>query len=269
VDSIINIRHGDPTATRSNEISKVRILVLGDSGVGKTTWLQQLCGSQPCDNGKTIGALTHVMLYECLRRHRQFFVEFIDVGGHRSYAVSRHIFYSQINGVIFAFDTANKKSYKNISEWIRELVRVDKFKPIEEGHLGGLIYSPDNNSQDSLHMLAFVVGLKRDLLSDRTYETLKDFGLESASLSAKDSTEELRESMHGFLDRVIQRRHYGNERRSSTGLSRRAYHRFDEEPPDLGDEVALNIVTENDKTNSPHNEVKTPWSSGWDYNKNR
>jgi len=152
-------------------------------------------------------------------------------------------------------------------------VRVDRLKPVEEGHLGGLIHSPDSNSHD-LSMLAFVVGLKRDLQPVRSYESMKDFRLESSMVSARDSSEELRESVHVFLDRVIQRRHYGKERRSSPvfadTISRRPYHsRFDDADPEVGEEHG---TTGSDSTTSassgPHssNEPKT-WS-GWSFTEN-
>ena len=136
------------------DIPKVRILVVGDSGTGKTSLVHKLCHGIPLLTPRwTVGCALDMMFFDYIpstpptqntpsRHHntvkttpkpsasinastaagRRFFIEFFDVGGHRKYEHSRNVFYTQVNGIILTFDLTNSKSYKNLRKWIRELV---------------------------------------------------------------------------------------------------------------------------------------------------
>ncbi|DBA05335.1 TPA: hypothetical protein N0F65_007497 [Lagenidium giganteum] len=122
------------------EIPSVRVLVVGDSGVGKTTLLQALCrhamGTTMGDESApahrwTTGCDIHVMLH----RHRDsyssesdVYVEFVDVGGHTKYAISRSVFYHEVHGIIFVHDLSNAKSYEHLRAWISEISNAQRLK---------------------------------------------------------------------------------------------------------------------------------------------
>jgi len=111
------------------DVSKVRILVLGDSGVGKTSLVHQICHGTILSNPRwTVGCETEVKLQAHRSSNKKFFLEFWDVGGSRKYKLTRIIFYSQINGIILVFDLNNRKSYQNLRKWIKEIIHVARTK---------------------------------------------------------------------------------------------------------------------------------------------
>ncbi|RLN20536.1 hypothetical protein BBJ28_00019313 [Nothophytophthora sp. Chile5] len=158
------------------ETPSVRVLVVGDSGVGKTTLLQALCRS-PGDSSSsrasssgggggatwTTGCDAHVLvrspsfLSQCpslttcispltallrlrigLQLHqyrengfgaeREVFVEFVDVGGHQKYALSRAAFYHDVHGVIFVHDLSNARSCEHLRSWSLEIAATQRVK---------------------------------------------------------------------------------------------------------------------------------------------
>uniref|UniRef100_A0A6U3DMJ8 Uncharacterized protein n=1 Tax=Lotharella globosa TaxID=91324 RepID=A0A6U3DMJ8_9EUKA len=202
------------------EVPKVRILVLGDSGAGKTSLVHQICnGAILKDPRWTVGCQTEVKLQTHPAMNKRFFLEFWDVGGSRKYQQTRQIFYSQINGIMLVFDLNNKKSYLNLRKWIKEIVHVHKTKGIEEkyvyhdAHGTSTTSSYDNHVSSSLGSLpVIVVGNKKDLQdkkNPRTYNTVKDLGFNCVYVSAleKFTTEEMH-SLNEYFKRVIERRFY-------------------------------------------------------------
>ena len=79
------------------EEESVRILVVGNGGVGKTALLHRLCTGEFSENvGWTTGCDTHVLRYESSMQHSPVYLEFIDVGGHDTYKITRSLFYNDM-----------------------------------------------------------------------------------------------------------------------------------------------------------------------------
>ncbi|KAH9261130.1 hypothetical protein BASA81_000834 [Batrachochytrium salamandrivorans] len=136
------------------EWPKVRILVLGDSGVGKTCLVERLVtGQVPSTPRWTLGCnvqvLVHTLVDKQTELERKIIVEFWDIGGHRNFSDSRHVFYHQINGVMLVHDYSNKKSFNNLKSWLLELEREDVLKRqsgligVEEARFGKRAQSTD------------------------------------------------------------------------------------------------------------------------------
>lgn len=153
------------------ETPSVRVLVVGDSGVGKTTLLRSLCRPQSRVPSKaldkpptawTAGCDVHVLLKSLGPDGRDVFVEFLDVGGHRQYELSRRAFYVDVHGVLFVHDLSNAKSGDHLSQWSRELSSVQRVK-------GCVVPSTTGQTHKdipTLHALPkLVVGSKRDLVT--------------------------------------------------------------------------------------------------------
>ncbi|CAG8578239.1 1768_t:CDS:2 [Funneliformis mosseae] len=115
------------------EISdKIRIVVVGDPGVGKTSLVHILCHNEVLRNPSyTIGCAVDVKIHVHTRAHKSYFVEFIDVGGSSKHKSSRNMFYHQINGIILVHDVSNRKSYYNLWNWISEIIESEGYKEVE------------------------------------------------------------------------------------------------------------------------------------------
>ncbi|KAG2781903.1 hypothetical protein JG687_00012278 [Phytophthora cactorum] len=149
------------------ETPSVRVLVVGDSGVGKTALLRAICrlySPTPTDNDKpstlwTTGCDVHVLLTSLGPAGREVFVEFLDVGGHRKYELSRGAFYHDVHGVMFVHDLSNAKSGEHLRNWSRELSNMQRLK--------GCVVPSTGKTRDfsTLHELPkLVIGNKKDLL---------------------------------------------------------------------------------------------------------
>lgn len=308
------------TSTSLAEIGRSRILVLGDSGVGKSMLVQRITGrsveeirSNAYNVASTTGCATECKLFQfrggaavaaaaaagagmthhssstmhsayaghslnnSSLQHRissaavspssaaassassaassagagatasassLLFLEFWDVSGHRKYLSSRPLFYRDINAILLVFDLMNRKSYENIRKWIREIVKVDATRGIEEersgeahnsggGGGGGINSSPHQSpalrpsaSPPSPALLGsgsspsplvsalgslpvLLIGTKADLYRPRaaeqgSYESVKDFGLDCVHLSAFDEGAESHSSL-AQLDKFFER----------------------------------------------------------------
>ncbi|KAL1290800.1 hypothetical protein HN51_059321 [Arachis hypogaea] len=126
---------------------QVRVAVVGDSGVGKTSLVHLIVnGSSISRPQQTIGCTVGV-------KHtyygnsgtsssslagdskRDFFVEFWDVSGHDRYKDCRSLFYSQINGVIFVHDLSQRRTKSSLQKWAAEISATGTFSA-PSGSLG-------------------------------------------------------------------------------------------------------------------------------------
>ncbi|XP_065907896.1 rab-like protein 3 isoform X2 [Dysidea avara] len=102
---------------------KVKILVLGDSGVGKTSLVHILCHDDVLSNpAYTIGCSVEVRLhdYNKIPSAPSYYIEFWDIGGTLGHEKGRSIFYNSVNGIIAVHDLTNRKSHTNLRKWISE-----------------------------------------------------------------------------------------------------------------------------------------------------
>uniref|UniRef100_A0A0E0HC75 GTP-binding protein n=1 Tax=Oryza nivara TaxID=4536 RepID=A0A0E0HC75_ORYNI len=133
---------------------QVRVLVVGDSGVGKSSLVHLILkGSAIARPPQTIGCAVDVkhITYGSPGSssnsinsikgdaERNFFVELWDVSGHERYKECRSLFYSQINGVIFVYDLSQRKTKTNLNKWAVEVAESGTFSaPLGSGGPGGL-----------------------------------------------------------------------------------------------------------------------------------
>lgn len=105
---------------------RVRIVVLGDSGVGKTSLVHLISKGSPLEQlSYTIGAAIEVKLHEYREgtpSQKTFWIELCDIGGVHSHRNARHVFYANTHGIILVHDLCNKKSQQNLDKWLREFM---------------------------------------------------------------------------------------------------------------------------------------------------
>ncbi|XP_023013474.1 rab-like protein 3 [Leptinotarsa decemlineata] len=106
-------------------IDRVRILVLGDSGVGKTSFVHLAAHNEPLRSPSwTVGCSVEVKLHEYkegTKEQKTFFVEFWDIGGSHTHRNARSVFYYPCHGAILVHDLTNRKSEQNLHKWVQEI----------------------------------------------------------------------------------------------------------------------------------------------------
>jgi Rab-like protein 3 len=191
---------------------KVRILVVGDMSVGKTSLVHLICEGKVLSNPYwTIGCKTEVKLHEYNKR--EFFIEFLDVGGSPKHENSRSIYYTQVNGLILVHDVTNRKSYTNLKKWIKEILNqispsdTHKWSLKNEKQILELQHEDTNVYPIPILVLANKFDCVRSY-SDTNYLNNDDLGRDSVFVSALDASCFTPNSPSGtrldaFLSRVI------------------------------------------------------------------
>lgn len=153
-------------------IDRVKILVLGDSGVGKTSFVHLAAHNELIKAPSwTVGCSVEVKLHEYKEGtpgRITYFVEFWDVGGSRNHRNSRHVFYNPCHGVILVHDLTNRKSEQNLTKWMQEL--MDRETGV--AHNGMSFDGIDTeNFLGSTDIPILVIGTKLDLVDDKKMAT--------------------------------------------------------------------------------------------------
>ncbi|XP_074643831.1 rab-like protein 3 [Tubulanus polymorphus] len=201
-------------------IDRVRVLVVGDSGVGKTSLVHLICANAPIGNPSyTIGCSVEVKLHEYKAgtpEEKSYFIELWDIGGSAGHKNSRSIFYHPIHGIILVHDLANRKSQINLRKWLSELLSKDHKIPQD-----GNDYDPEQFVGNQIPIL--IIGTKLDLA-----QIVRDNGRTRASSIADEccsdevfvDCNQVRHLSAGssnavklsrFFDKVIERKFYSRE----------------------------------------------------------
>jgi len=144
-------------------IEKVKILVVGDSGVGKSSLVHLICHCNSIQNPSwTIGCSVEVKLHEYKEGtpfEKTYFVEMWDVGGSSSHRNSRAIFYNSFHGIVLVHDLTNRKSKQNLRKWLAEVLSKDG-----PGKKNNGWYSYDSEQFVDSQIPIVVIGTKQDLV---------------------------------------------------------------------------------------------------------
>merc|ERR1711865_793244 len=116
-------------SSMQSEIPQFKCLLVGDGGVGKTTFVKRhLTGEFEKKYVATIGVEVHAMPFDTNRGRLIFNVW--DTAGQEKFGGLRDGYYIQGQCAIIMFDVTSRISYKNVPVWFRDLMRVCEAIPI-------------------------------------------------------------------------------------------------------------------------------------------
>lgn len=208
-------------------IDKVRVLVVGDSGVGKTSLTHLVANNEPLTSpGWTVGCAVEVKLHEYKEgtpSQNTFFIELWDVGGSISHKNTRGVFYNPTHGIILVHDLTNKKSHENLQRWLIEILNKDG-KDVLKG--GDVLDIDPEQFLGSTQIPILVIGTKLDMLDENHKSKIlnktsagsiaEQCGADEICLNCHESrslaagtTDSVKLSR--FFDKVIERKYYNRD----------------------------------------------------------
>lgn len=171
-------------------IDRVKIIVLGDSGAGKTSFVHLSAHNESLRSPSwTVGCSVEVKLHEYkegTKDQKPFFVEFWDVGGSNFHRNARSVFYNPCHGAILVYDVTNRKSETNLNKWIKEICRRERKDSNSSNTISNVQALFDSLDQESIignfSMPFLVIGTKLDQIDERK----PDIGCVANQLGAEE-----------------------------------------------------------------------------------
>ena len=99
---------------------KIKIIVVGDSGVGKTNLVNRFTSNKFDTNSKsTIGV---EFVYKTLKINKDVIkVEVWDTAGQERYRAITSSYYKGARGAIIVYDITSEESFKNVENWMNDV----------------------------------------------------------------------------------------------------------------------------------------------------
>ena len=101
----------------SNEI-EIRIIILGDSGVGKTSIFSRFAHGKFDENSMSTIGLTFKKKEYNAKDGKTIVLKLVDTGGEEKYRAITKSYYKNADGVFFVLAHNDKESFDHIIEWI-------------------------------------------------------------------------------------------------------------------------------------------------------
>nr|CAX73853.1 RAB, member of RAS oncogene family-like 3 [Schistosoma japonicum] len=126
------------------EFERAKVIVGGDSGVGKTALVHLICNQQTLLHpsytiGCSVDIKVHLYNNNDSTKEHPYFIELWDIGGSNSHENTRSIFYQNLHGLILVYDCTNKKSQLNLRKWLCDILGKQVLKKSEPDIDGGVV----------------------------------------------------------------------------------------------------------------------------------
>jgi len=107
-----------------------KIIIIGNSGVGKTTLLHQYLEDKFKPNVQsTIGVNFFVKRFKLPQVENMITLQAWDMAGQEHYKWVRREFYFGAKGIIYVFDLTQKNTFYDLLHWKKEIEKVIPLKP--------------------------------------------------------------------------------------------------------------------------------------------
>eukprot|EP01123_Difflugia_compressa_P013845 TRINITY_DN6697_c0_g1_i1.p1 TRINITY_DN6697_c0_g1~~TRINITY_DN6697_c0_g1_i1.p1 ORF type:complete len:202 (-),score=54.46 TRINITY_DN6697_c0_g1_i1:250-855(-) len=108
--------------TKSNEPIQLKLLMLGDSGVGKTSLILRYCDNDFTD--AVIGVLSEDYKEKKITvEGRNFEIQIFDTAGQERFRKVTSSYFRGGQGVMLCFDLTKRSTFENLTKWKQEIER--------------------------------------------------------------------------------------------------------------------------------------------------
>ena len=104
-----------------SEDSTYKVLLLGDTMVGKSCFLSKYTVKTFPETYATTIGVDYIFKTLPLKNGKTIKLQIWDTAGQERFRSITKNYYKKANGIILIYDITNKKSYKNIREWINQI----------------------------------------------------------------------------------------------------------------------------------------------------
>jgi Ras-related protein Rab-1A len=116
-----------PKSHCDNETPRAKLVMIGDSGVGKSCLLERFVDKASTNNWiSTIGVDIRTIYLDINGKNTR--IQVWDTGGQQRYRPVLASCYKGALGVVVVFDLTNRTSFSNVAQWLHE---VDEFSALD------------------------------------------------------------------------------------------------------------------------------------------
>jgi len=96
-----------------------KILIIGDSSVGKSSTVSKFADEENLEYSPTIGVDLHVKIIEV--DDKKIKMQIWEIGGSERFRKIVSAYYRNCQGIVLMFDLTNKESFENLQMWINHI----------------------------------------------------------------------------------------------------------------------------------------------------
>ena len=170
----------EEVTAEDREDYKLKIVIVGDSGVGKTNLIRRFVTNEFKLNSKaTVGVELSSKSYKI--NDKIFKIEMWDTAGQERYKSMTAAYYKGAKGALIVYDTTNAQSFENVDKWLTE-IKEKSSKDIKLIIIGNKVDLKDSKA----------------VSTDQALSRAKELGVPMMETSALDATN-VKEAFYDLL----------------------------------------------------------------------